>query len=162
MIQLGVHARDRLSNFTGYVYCRCEMYNGNVQYGLQPQVSNDKPYEHPSGKTFDEQQLEVTTAPSILSPMEEPKCPFQIGDKVVDEVSKLEGTVVERIMFLNGCMYLNVESSKFADNGKLLSVFVPYQRVHPVKVTAVHVSENAEKTTGRRPGGPTRQAPTQR
>lgn len=153
---LGVVARDKVGGLEGVVTSKVWMFNGCIQFGISPKVESGKS-ENPKGQCFDVQQLEVISDSAMPAPVE-PTMPFKFGDLVEDSISGARGKVVEIILFLNGCLYVNYETTvRAANSGKFVDHFVPVQRLKLVQVTDVSQPESAK-----RPGGPSRPAPTQR
>lgn len=63
MIELGVMARDKITNFTGVVTGRSQFLTGCDQYLLQPNVGEGGEYR--DGKWFDEGRLSVQPAKPV-------------------------------------------------------------------------------------------------
>lgn len=107
-IKLGVTARDPVTKFEGIVSMRADQMNGNVQWVLQPPVGEDGKLVEAQG--FDAHLLEYVDAGiSAKVPPIDTSFSIELGDVVKDTLSGVKGTAFERIAYLNGCVYFNVQ-----------------------------------------------------
>lgn len=160
-IDLGCYARDKVSGYSGYLTSWHMLYNGAIQYGMQPQITQDKPNEYPKSLCFDQEQLEFVREGIPLTPaatsLESQLNPFHIGDKVRDKVSGFSGIVIELVLFLNGCLYIQFETQKIAqETGQTVKPFVPFQRLELLMQPSVAEPRVYKDKTTKPTGGPVR------
>ena len=163
---LGNVVRDMITGYQGIAASRTEMLGGNVQYAVQPRVPDGKPNEFPEGMNLDAQTLEFVEeglANHVVAP---PRNTVELGEEVEDIVTGLKGRAVNRVIFINGCVYYNIQPEKETDKKTGLTVIPPREfliqsRLKPVKpVPAAIVSNVAAQNLGREraPGGPASRA----
>lgn len=163
-IQLGNLVKDAVSGFTGIACSRIELMNGNVQFSVQPQLTPDsKPGEYPDAMSIDFHSLEFVDerlAKTVTTPG---PVTVQLGDKVRDIVTGIEGIAINRVTFINGCIYYNVQLPVEKDKHTGLTtvadpVFTMQSRLESVTKKAVVVPAPVVSTGGRVPGGPATRA----
>ncbi len=166
-IRLGATVRDLATNFTGIVESRVDQMNGNVQYSVQPKIGDGmKSGEYPSGMSIDVHMLEFidaglsdrVTAPGHIT--------IQLGDKVKDIVTGMNGVAISRVTFMNGCIYYNVQEPQNMDKQTGITtvpdpVFLMQARLEVLKPEVAKVPVSAPTTGGRVPGGPPSRAQRQ-
>ena len=175
---LGKVIRDKVSGFTGVCCSKHDLFNGNVQWGIQPYVPDaDKLAE---ANSFDFHQLEIcedqSRANGLVVVDPDPSHLLNIGDEVEDVIrSKLHGIINGRTTFINGCVYYDVVLKDYTIKDTLEPrVFLPFQRlkvigpglnkkpflsrVLPEKSKPAEPVE-AEIKPVRRTGGPSQRAP---
>lgn len=106
-IKLGYTVLDLMTGFQGTAYQKIEFLNGNVQFSVMPKCDPDAK-KMPDAYNVDASQLKVVDE-GIVS-ISKPPAPtsIELGDEVIDTPSKMKGTVVRRITFINGCIYYDV------------------------------------------------------
>ena len=73
---------------------------------------------------------------------------IELGSRVRDTYTGLEGTAVGRTEWMYGCNRIAIEPTELHE-GKLIAMqWVDEQRVEPVKVVPVHVSRLSRATAG--------------
>lgn len=163
-IRLGITVRDLISGFTGIIASKVELMNGNVQYAIQPKLTSEaKPGEYPDSVQIDFHTLDYVddgladrvTAPGATT--------INLGDKVIDTVTNLVGIAVNRVTFMNGCIYYNVQQPAEKDKHTgLITVperqFVMQSCLETVKPLVVTPPAPTASTGGRVPGGPATKA----
>jgi hypothetical protein len=159
-IRVGATVRDAMTGFTGTAMSRVELMGGNVQFAVQPKLAADaKPGEFPDAVNIDHHLLDFVDAGLSPRATEPPPVTVELGDKVYDIVTGLEGIAVSRITFLNGCIYYNVQQQKMQDKqtgieGAPEPMFLSQARLGVVKPAAAAVQVPKATTAGRVPGGP--------
>lgn len=88
--------RDKVTGFSGIVVFRIEHMNDCVRYGVQPVVGKDK--QLPEYKVLEGPNLEITALPKDkLPPAEETPNTLELGAKLRDRLTGLEGIAVLRV-----------------------------------------------------------------
>lgn len=150
-IVLGQIVRDMASGFTGTAVTRSELFNGNIQFGVQPRMGEGDT-EFPDSLALDHHLLEVIDD-GISERMTPPgPCAINVGDKVTDIVTGVKGVAVTKSVFLNGCIYFEVQPTK----SRLAKLQPDRAFVDHTRLKVVKKSEAAPKDTVRAPGGPVR------
>lgn len=155
-LKLGQKLKDSISGYTGIAVSYTEFLTGNKQFNLTAPVNKDGKLTEAN---FDVLQLDyvgpgnqarVTKAPADTG--------IELGWKVKDIVSGFEGIAVQRVTFMNGCVYYTVQSAIKGDKGPD-EMFIEFKRL--VKVSAGVSVAIAKKTakTARAPGGPAYSVP---
>ena len=107
-IQLGTVVRDRVTGFIGIAENRAAFLYGCDRYCVQPRV--DKDGKIPDNQMIDEPQLEIVEGEqAVMSPVSEPPTLVELGQIVYDPVKDMEGTVMGRAVYLNGCSRIMVQ-----------------------------------------------------
>lgn len=158
---LGCTVRDLITGFTGIVIQRRDMLNGNVQYAVQPK-NKDGENNLPDAHFFDFHMIEEVDK-GVSDKVMEPTHPgFVLGIKVRDKATGLEGTLINRGTFLNGCVFYDVMPEKKGTllDGSPALEFIDATRLEEVKakskpiVPPVSDDEPVQGST-KRTGGPT-------
>lgn len=163
-IQLGQTVRDLISGFTGIAASKVDLMNGNVQFALQPKLlAKATPGEYPDSVNIDFHTLEFVDAGLSDRVTAPGPTTIQLGDKVRDTVTQLEGIAVNRITFMNGCIYYNVQGVAEKDKQTGLMVappreFVMQSCLETVRPAVVALPTPKPSTAGRVPGGPATRA----
>jgi hypothetical protein len=163
-IRLGITVRDLISGFTGIAASKVELMNGNVQFAVQPKLTSEaKPGEFPDAMNIDFHTLELVDAGLADRVTAPGPTTIQLGDKVRDTVTLQEGIAVNRITFMNGCIYYNVQGAAEKDKQTGLMVaperlFVMQSCLESVKPAVVVTPAPKPSTGGRVPGGPATRA----
>lgn len=99
LAKLGYTARDKVSGVEGIITSLSELYNGCLQFGIQP-VGDGKTV--PDSWSFDVQQVEVLEhiLPQTWCNSHGPA----LGDKVKDKTTGEVGVVSRKYYTLNGCV----------------------------------------------------------
>lgn len=108
MIRLGSTVRDMVSGFNGIACAKTDVLNGNVQIGIQPKVGESNQF--PESLCFDIQTVEVIDA-GLSDKCTDPDptaLAFDLGTKVRDMVTGVEGILTSRTVFLNGCVQYGI------------------------------------------------------
>lgn len=149
---LGSKLRDRCSGFEGIAIARADMWNGCTQFGLQPPGAPDKLAD---ATYFDHHQLEFVDdgLSKDLPPMGS-DMGIDFGDEVKDRASGMLGIVIERISFMNGCVYFHIQPEAKKPNEKPSTELFMVQRLDVTKKAKAVQPEVKKKPTG----GPTRSA----
>lgn len=106
-IPLGTEVYDVITCFQGCLMQRIEASGGNIRYAVQPQGDGTT---LPEGISFDYHSLLIVgpgcsaVRTSVANPTS-----IKVLDRVKDKVSGFEGIVNGKIIFLNGCEYLEVQ-----------------------------------------------------
>jgi hypothetical protein len=117
---LGLYVVDRKAAIYGYLVCKRETISGMVQYAIQRATIKGMPVLVPEFTDWnnieydlDDERLDVVEPANVNR--------IALGDWVKEVVSGTEGTVVERMTHLNGCVTLVVEYRTSDGESKLLS-----------------------------------------
>jgi hypothetical protein len=154
-IKIGSLVIDLASGLEGTVTSRVEMFNGNVQYGVQPKVAKDAS-TMPDPYSIDGSQLKVKGKGISDKATPAQSTDIQIGDEVEDIISGHTGIAATKTTFLNGCVYFDVV--KKANDAKKIestAMFMTCTRLKKVKAAKVKpITPASERPTG----GPTTRA----
>lgn len=107
-IPLGTVVTDKVTGFVGIAENRATFLYGCDRYCVQPRV--DKDGKVPENQMIDEPQLEVVAGEKVVMiPVSEPEALVEMGQLVFDPVKDLEGTVMGRAVYLNGCARIFIQ-----------------------------------------------------
>lgn len=106
LLCLGFKARDKVSGVEGIITSLSELYNGCLQFGIQP-AGDGKTV--PDSWSFDIQQVEVLD--KVLDNTMSIKDLPALGDKVKDKTNGDIGIVSRLYYTINGCVSALVEVS---------------------------------------------------
>lgn len=154
-IAIGCVAVDLASGFEGTVITKNELFNGNIQYALQPKApkGSDK---LPESYAFDAVLLKYKGKGVSDKATPAQATDIQVGDEVEDIVSGIKGIATTKTTFLNGCVYFEVTTPE--DKAKKVEskvMFTTCTRLKKVGKTALKpITAAGEKPTG----GPTTRA----
>jgi len=106
-IRLGQKVRDRVSGIEGIVTSRCDPLTGATQFGVQPMGKGDTVID---AQFVDHFTLQIKgDGISAECPPIDSSVTVGLQDTVRDRISGVTGTVIERIIFLNGCVFFVVQ-----------------------------------------------------
>jgi len=163
-IRVGATVRDAMTGFTGTAMSRVELLGGNVQFAVQPKLAADaKPGEFPDAVNIDHHLLDFVDVGLSPRATEPPPVTVELGDKVRDIVTGINGIAVSRVTFLNGCIYYNVQQPKMQDKQTGIEgvpdlLFLSQGRLENIKPAVAAVQVPKATTGGRVPGGPSTRA----
>ena len=148
-IKMGNIVRDVLTGFNGTVIQIIEQLSGNIQYAIQ-RKQNEGETGYPEAMCIDYHTLEVISegfTDRVQAPIE---VDIPLGARVRDTASTLEGIVVERITYFNGCLRFGV-IPKVKEN-QLLSSNSEMSYIDPARLEVIDDGIKkpieAEKPTG--------------
>lgn len=154
-IPIGSIVTDITSGFEGTAVSRSEMFNGNVQYTVQPKALKGAD-KLPDQWSIDAAQLKVKGKGVSDQAFKAQVTDLVVGDEVEDIISGHKGIATTKVTFLNGCVYFDV-IKKCNDAKKIEStaMFLSCTRLKKVGKTALTpIVPKDEKPTG----GPTTRA----
>jgi len=158
-IVLGCEAQDLVSGFRGIVACRFEHMNGNTQYTLQPPMKKGAT-DTPKPRGFDGHMLKYVGA-GVSASAQKPTdfANLELGSQAKDRASGLVGIVLARAIFLNGCVYYDVQPPLNKDGELPEALLYGSERLERVGegITAT-LPKKPEKSEKPAPGGPFRMA----
>lgn len=152
-IKMGNVVRDILTGYTGSVIQKIEQLSGNIQYAIQ-RSQNEGETAYPDAMSLDYHTLEVIS-PGFADRVQEPiTSNIQLGSKVRDKASGLEGIAVEKITYFNGCLRFGVKPK--LNNSQLLSSNSEVSYIDPILLEIVDdgINQKLEKKPGKPSGGP--------
>lgn len=153
-IQLGTIVKDKVSGFVGVAENRATFMYGCDRYCVQPRVGEDG--KLPDSNMFDEPQLEIVTGEDrVMIPAGEPEKLVDMGQLVIDPIQGIEGTVVGRAVYLNGCSRIMVQP-KFVDGKAVAHFWVDEKQVEPKNTFTgkKKITKEPEKRETAYTGGP--------
>lgn len=168
-IKLGQTVRDCVTKFTGIAVSQHILFGGATQFGVQPPIRDEKDSTLiPESKVFDDNQLEFVDD-GIVATAVAPDQSIELGNgmELEDRASHFRGTVIETVIFLNGCTYFHlVSNDQKTRDGKAVALFAPWQRfkfisnglLDPVKDPALDQPPLVESAPKKPKGGPVRDA----
>ncbi|MCK5642277.1 MAG: hypothetical protein KAJ19_15835 [Gammaproteobacteria bacterium] len=113
-IQLGTVVRDRVTGFVGVADNRATFLYGCDRYCVQPRI--DKEGKVPDSQMIDYPQLEIVEGEKVaMFPAPEPEQLVELGQLVLDPVKDMEGTVMGRAVYLNGCARILIAPKQKGD-----------------------------------------------
>lgn len=148
-ITLGCIATDIATGFEGVVTSKNELFNGNVQYAIQPKMpkGSDKV---PESFSFDAALVKFKSKGISDKATPAQKTDIRVGDEVEDIVSGHTGVVTTLTTFINGCVYGEVTTKE--DKAKKIEskvFFVSCTRLKPIgKKSVKPITAAGEKPTG--------------
>lgn len=124
-ITIGCVATDITSGFEGTVTSRNELFNGNVQFAVQPKAIKGAE-KLPEAYSIDEVSLKFKNKGVSESAVKPQHTDIQVGDEVEDIISGHKGIAMTKTTFLNGCIYFDVvkkanETKKIESTAMFLS-----------------------------------------
>lgn len=155
-ITIGCIAVDLATGFEGTVTSRNDLFNGSVQYAVQPKAVPGSE-KLPESYSFDEIGLRFKDKGISELAVEPQATDIQVGDKVEDVISGHRGVVTTKVTFLNGCVFFEVV--KKGDEAKKIessTMFVSASRLE--KLLAEPVKPVTTATDKRPTGGPINRA----
>jgi hypothetical protein len=144
-IPLGTVVKDKVTGFIGVAESRGTYLYGCDRYCIQPKIANDG--KMPESKMIDEPQLEIVEGEElVMSPAGEPKQLVELGQFVLDPARDMEGTVMGRAVYLNGCSRLYIQPKQKGEKERK-AWWVDEPQVEPQQTFLKEVKK-AEKKTG--------------
>lgn len=124
-ITIGCVATDITSGFEGTVTAKNELFNGNVQYSIQPKAIKGAE-KLPEAYSIDEVSLKFKNKGVSENAVKAQHTDIKLGDEVEDIISGHKGVATTKTTFLNGCVYFEVvtksnEAKKFDSSTMFLS-----------------------------------------
>jgi hypothetical protein len=106
-IIIGCIATDISSGFEGTVVSRNELFNGNVQFSVQPKAIKGAE-KLPEAYSIDAASLKFKSKGVSANAITPQITDVQVGDEVEDIISGHTGIATTKTTFLNGCVYFDV------------------------------------------------------
>lgn len=154
-IKLGVVAKCAITGFQGIVVQILEHLNGNIQYGLQPEVKADAPAgTYPDAMFLDYHLVDyVSAGVSARATPVTFHTTLELGNIVKDSVTDFKGTATHKTTYLNGCVAFLV-SSKLQKDGTTSNDWFDQTRLKYVSagVAKTKIKPKAAPN-GKNPGG---------
>lgn len=151
MIKLGNKIKSTVTGFEGVTTSKSISLSGSEQYNIRPHGLN-RDGDSITGIWYDIQEVELIDVGIFNGKINElPHSDIELGDDV-EHISGFTGTVVERIEYMNGCLYFGV-LPKMGKDGKL-----PDTEYLPCQYLSVKDSEN-KKIKPSSTGGASSSAP---
>lgn len=107
-ITIGCVATDITSGFEGTVTAKNELFNGNVQYSIQPKAIKGAE-KLPEAYSIDEVSLKFKNKGVSENAVAPQHTDIKLGDEVEDIISGHKGIATTKTTFLNGCVYFDVQ-----------------------------------------------------
>lgn len=154
-INLGDEVRDVVTGFQGIAVARTAYLHGIDQIGVQPPC--DKDGKIPESFNIDESSLKLIFSQRIKggAATDDSQISVELGDRVKDPVSGLEGVVTKFTRFLNGCSVLGVNSGLDDKGNPRETFYFPGPRLEKLE-EAVHPKSESKA------GGPMTRMPKMR
>lgn len=150
-VEMGVSAKHIIIGIEGIVTCKSEALNGTVQYAITQSGLNHEgnPFDT---KWYDEVFL-VRTETNACAVTEPAQTDIVLGN-TVEHISGFVGVALERVEYLNGCVFIGV-MPKTDDSSKL-----PEMQYLPCQYLNIHMETEIVKSASDEKGGPATKAPT--
>lgn len=103
----GQKVKDSVSGVVGIIDIQSIMYNGNIQYSVQPK--SDDTIKRPDGWWFDEEQIEFKENVIPVNHTSDIDFKHDTGDIVKDKITRTTGTITRALLYLNGCIKYEVQ-----------------------------------------------------
>jgi hypothetical protein len=124
-ILLGHKACDVITGFEGIATTLIEFMTGNRQLSLQPRMKEDGTMPLP--QSLDISVLEYVGEGEVARRVEpEDTSHIVLGSAAQDIVTKVEGILLHRYTFLNGCVYFSIQPA--IKNKDDREIFVEWKR----------------------------------
>lgn len=144
-IPLGTVVSDKVTGFVGVAESRGTYLYGCDRYCVQPKI--DKDGKIPESRMIDEPQLEAVEGEKVVMlPAGEPEQLVKLGQFVLDPARDMEGTVMGRAVYLNGCSRIYIQPKQKGEKERK-SWWVDEPQVEP-RQTFLKKVKKAEKKTG--------------
>jgi hypothetical protein len=155
-IKLGQKVKDATTGFKGIAIIKTLHLNGNVQFGIQPEVEKGgKTY--PDAISVDNHLLDVVDD-GVSDRITEVthKTDIVLGNTVEDIASGVKGIVTEKSTYMNGCEFFMVITKEDPKKpGGSTAGWVAAIRLRKVDDGIVEKLPEAKKAeSGKLPGGP--------
>ena len=134
--KLSAKLRDTLTGYEGVAVARLEYLSGAVQFCVVKKVGEDG--VSPKGSYIDVQRLEEVEGPTIDVP--KTPAPFDLGDRLRDKITGLEGIATAKVNYVNGCLHYGVTPKKEKkEKEQPEAEYIDSKLLELVKVNAVKV-----------------------
>lgn len=144
-IPLGTVVKDKVTGLIGIAENRATYLYGCDRYCVQPRV--DKDGKIPENAMIDEPQLEIVEGEKVVMlPGGEPEQLVELGQVVFNPVIDMEGTVMGRAVYLNGCSRIWIQPEQKGEKERK-SWWAYEAQVEP-RNKFVKKVRKSEKTTG--------------
>jgi len=147
--------KDDIAGFTGVIQCIAEMESGCTHYGVCATKLSKAGKEQWSW--FDESRLVKTGRSKGFSP-ESWEQQYNLGDRIKDRHTGVEGIIVSMNFYATGCMTYDTQPVQLDRDGKIVdTINIPQERM--ILVKAAEVKEKPapakdEKTKAKKPPSP--------
>ena len=154
-ITIGCVVIDLATGFEGTVTARNELFNGNLQFAVQPKATKSSE-KLPDSFSFDAISLKFKDKGISEHAIKPQATDIEVGDEVEDIISGHKGIAIMKATFLNGCIYFDVvKKGDEAEKIESSSMFLSASRLKRITSKAV----TPISTAGQKPtGGPTTRA----
>lgn len=148
-IIIGCVATDITSGFEGTVTSRNELFNGNVQFAVQPKAIKGAE-KLPEAYSIDEVSLKFKSKGVSESAVAPQHTDIKLGDEVEDIITGHKGIATTKTTFLNGCIYFDVATkSNEAKKTDASTMFLSCTRLKKTEGKSVApIIAKGEKPTG--------------
>jgi hypothetical protein len=148
-IKIGCVVADITSGFEGTVTARNELFNGNVQFSVQPKAIKGAE-KLPEAYSIDAVSLKLKgkgVSDNALAPQ---ATDIKVGDEVEDIISGHKGIAATKTTFLNGCVYFDViKPANEAKKTESTAMFLSCVRLKKTAAkTVTPIVPKGEKPTG--------------
>ena len=134
--ELSAKLRDKLTGYQGSATARLETLDGTIQFCLVKEMGDDGKY--PEGTYIDFERLEQISDPLI--DVSERHAPFNLGDRLKDKISGLEGIATAKVDYMNGCLHYAITPKKLKKEIKPPKTeYVPVEFLELVKAKVVKI-----------------------
>ena len=106
---LGQHGEDTVTGLKGYITGVFEDVAGSIQYVIEPKKKGLFSALAESGMSVDYQQVKVKDLGKNRLIVTEAQPQFALGERVCGTIIEVEGTVISRIRFVNGCIRCKIQ-----------------------------------------------------
>lgn len=155
--KLGILMKDPVTGVQGIAISYSEVLSGTVQYGIRfPKKDGEEKY--PDAVYLDEHLLEEA-GPGIshLALPPQTGIPVNLGDEARDTITGIRGVVIERVDFLNNCVFFTIQpKAKFWQRQKPEELFVDFKRLRVLKHAKTVAAPMTHTAVPQRTGGPER------
>lgn len=146
-VRLGDHVQCKLTGFQGITTSRHLEISGNIRWGISPPAVDGGPV--PDAYLVDDFTVEIL-AEQVIEPAPEPKMGFQLGDRLEDISTGVQGTATCFNVFIAGCAQYTL---RYLDgDGNPQSMGVAESLLKLISPKAVPAPAQDQKT--KPPGGP--------
>ena len=160
-VKLGNVVRDLATNLVGTATQIVEMYNGTLQFCVQPKLKDDTPITGavPDAVNIDIPQLEFVEDGMESRVTKAQETDVKLGNEVEDISTGFRGFAMVKHTFINGCIYFHVRpkqnSQQKKDNKVPESEFISSKVLKVVgKGIAKEFEKELAKPAAERTGGP--------
>ena len=106
---LGQQGEDKVTGLKGYITGVLEDVAGSIQYVIEPKKKGFFSALAESGMSIDYQQVEVKDLGKKRLDVTEAQPQFALGERVRGTIIEVEGTVISRVRFVNGCIRCKIQ-----------------------------------------------------